>query len=338
MIYLEKHNIQLSTPEISSLWKTYIQNTATLCITKHFIHYVQDSEIKPLLKEQANLSEKFAEKAKSIFDKEGLPVPKGFSDEDLNLSAPPLYTDLYGLSFVYRLNQMVLSDYATMATKVAREDIVEYFYDCIKYTAKLYKKALNLMLSKGIYDRPPKINYPDRAEFISKPDSLLDIWIGERRPLNALELGEIFYIIERNYIGLLLLMGFIQVTKDKEIKEFLIKGKDLAQKQIDIFNKILYEEEHLGNIPVSIEVTDSTISPFSDRLMMFLVATTISTGIYLAAYALSVSMRKDLAAHYSSIMIKIMRYGGEGTKIMINRGWMEQPPQAFDRVAALKET
>jgi hypothetical protein len=203
-------------------------------------------------------------------------------------------------------------------------------------TAKLYKKALNLMLSKGLYDRPPKISYPDEVEFIDKRDSLFDMWLGERRPLNAFELGEIFYIIERNYIGLLLLMGFIQVMKDKEIKEFLINGKGLAQKQIDIFNKILKEEEHLGNIPVSMEVKDSTISPFSDRLIMFLVSTTITTGIYLSAYAMSVSMRKDLIAHYTSIIAQIMRYGGEGIKIMINRGWMEQPPQASDRVAVLK--
>jgi hypothetical protein len=32
-----------------------------------------------------------------------------------------------------------------------------------------------------------------------------------------------------------------------------------------------------------------------------------------------------------------MKYGEEGLKIMVNRGWMEQPPQAFDRVALLKE-
>ncbi|MDF2530469.1 MAG: putative sugar isomerase [Clostridia bacterium] len=334
---MEKHNISLTTPEISSLWKTYIQQTATLCVVNHFMQHVQDSEIKPLLEEQANFLKNFIKKAKTIFNEENFPIPKGFTQEDQNLSAPALFTDIYGLSFIYRLNQMNLSDYATIVTKVARQDIVAYFYDCMELTAKLYKKALNLMLSKGIYDRPPKISYPDKAELIEKRDSLLDIWIGDPRPLNAFELGEIFYIIERNYIGILLLMGFIQVTKDKEIKKFLLDGKELAQKQIDIFNKVLKEEEHLGNIPVSIEVTDSTISPFSDRLIMFLIATTVTTGIYLAAYALSVSMRKDLAAHYTSIIVDILKYGGDGLKIMVNRGWMEQPPQAFDRVAALKK-
>lgn len=333
---MEEHNIELTTPEISSLWKTYLQNTSTLCVVKHFIQHVQDSEIKPLLDEQATLLQEFIEKNKNIFNEERFPIPKGFSDNDLNLSAAALYTDLYGLSFVYRFNQMALSDYATIATKVARRDVVEFFYYCMESTASLYKKALALMLSKGIYDRPPKISYPDKIEYMDKQDSLIEVWLGERRPLNAFELGEIFYTIERNYIGLLLLMGFIQVMKDKEIKEFLIKGKHLAEKQIDIFNKILKKEEHLGNIPVSMEVTDSTVSPFSDRLIMFLVSTTITSGIYLSGYAMSVSMRKDLVAHYISITTDILKYGGEGLSIMVNRGWMEQPPQAFDRVAALK--
>lgn len=333
---MKEHNIELTTPEISGLWKTYLQNTATLCFIKHFIQFVQDLEIKPLLEEQRYLLEKFNEDVRSIFIEENFPIPKGFSDEDVDLSAPALYTDLYGLSFVYRFNQMSLSDYATTATKVARKDVVDFFYNCMQSTAAIYKKALNLMLSKGIYDRPPKMNYPDKAEFIEKKDSILDIWFGEKRPLNAFELGEIFYIIERNYIGILLLMGFIQVVKDKELKNYLIKGKELAQKQIDIFNKVLKDEEHLGNIPVSMEVKDSIISPFSDRLMMFMISSTITTGIYLAAYAVSVSMRKDLAAHYISIIIEIMKYGEEGLKIMVDRGWMEQPPQAFDRVAAIK--
>jgi hypothetical protein len=212
------------------------------CIVKYFIHNIQDSEIKPILDEQANVLQRLTEKIIRIFNEERFPIPKGFSAEDVNLSTPALYTDLFTLSFVYRFNQMSLGDYATIATKVAREDVVEFFYDCMDSSAKLFKEALNLMLSKGIYDRPPKISYPDEIEFVTKRDSLINIWLGERRPLNVLELGEIFYTIERNYIGLLLLIGFIQVMKDKEIKKFLIKGKELAEKQIDIFNKILKDE------------------------------------------------------------------------------------------------
>ncbi|KGK92035.1 sugar isomerase [Desulfosporosinus sp. HMP52] len=330
---MKEHHISLTTPEIAGLWKTYMQNTSNLCVFKHFEPYIQDSEIKPLVIEQINLLQKFTAKITEIFSNENFPVPQGFSDEDINLSAPALYTDLYGLSYVYRFNQIVFSDYAVTITKVARTDVVEFFYECLNLSGALFKKALTLMLSKGIYDRPPKMPYPHQVEFIKKRDSLIETWFGEHRPLNAMELGEIFYIIERNYIGILMLMGFIQVMQDREIKDYLLKGKDLAEKQIDIFNKILKDEEHLGNMPVSMEVTDSTVSPFSDKLIMFLISTSASAGIYLCAYAMSLSMRKDLAVHYAALMVEISRYGEEGMKLMIERGWMEQPPESFDRAA-----
>ncbi|MDR3540211.1 MAG: DUF3231 family protein [Desulfosporosinus sp.] len=328
---MKEQHINLTTPEIASLWKTYMQNTSNLYVFKHFQHYMQDPEIKPLVKEQMYLLQKSTDEIIEIFTNENFPIPKGFSDNDFDLSAPALYTDLYGLSYVYRFNQMVFSDYATTITKVAREDIVEFFYECLNLSGALFKKSLNLMLSKGIYDRPPKMPYPRQIEFIQKRESLLGTWFGKHRLLNAMELGEIFYIIERNYIGMLMLMGFIQVMHDKEIKDYLIRGKDLAQKQIDIFSKILKEEQHLGSLPVSMEVTDSTISPFSDKLIMFLVATSVTAGIYLCAYAMSLSFRKDLALHYATLMVEIMSYGEEGMKILIERGWMEQPPLSFDR-------
>lgn len=328
-----KHNIDLTTPEIAGLWKNYLQSTAVLCFMKHSAQYIQDEEIKPLVKEQIqDLSDNIA-KTVQIFVDENYPIPEGFSDLDVDLAAPPLYTDLYALSFIYRYNQMGLSDYGITLSKVARKDVVAFFHQLLKSTTQIYLKALDLMLSKGIYDRPPKISYPAKVNFISQQDSFLEAWLGDARPLNVFELGEIFYTIERNYIGLLLLMGFIQVVKDKEIKEYLIKGKKLAEKQIEIFNKVLKEEEEIGNIPVSMEVTASTTSPFSDRLIMFFIAITAATGFYLVAFSLSATMRKDLVAKYALLMPEILAYGGEGANIMINRGWLEQPPQAVDRKA-----
>ncbi|WP_078381715.1 DUF3231 family protein [Sutcliffiella halmapala] len=328
---MREHNIQLTTPEIAALWTSYIQNSATMCFYKHFLQQLEDSEIKNVVKDALYLEEIYNKEIKKIFEKEGFPTPDGFTDKDVDLSAPPLYTDLFALSFVYRVGQMLVPFYATILTKVARKDIVEYFDECMRTSTKLYKKSLQLMLSKGIYDRPPKIPYPKEVEYLVVPPTLLEGWFGDKRPLNVLELGEIFYVIERNYIGLVMLMGLIQVTKDKEIKGFFLKGKKLAEKQVELFNKVLKEEEHFGNIPVSIEVTNSTVSPFSEKLLMFLITTTTSAGIYLLSYAMSISIRKDIAAHYSILMAEIAKYGGEGLEIMINRGWMEQPPQSIDR-------
>lgn len=329
---MEQHNIQLTTPEITALWTTYIQNSATVCFYKHFLQHIQDLEIKPIVEEALELEHSYIKKIENIFIEERFPIPKGFSDKDIDLSAPALFTDLFALSFVYRVGQMTVPNYATILTKIARTDVVELFDECMRTRTDLYKKSLYLMLSKGIYDRPPKISYPKEVEYVQNQQSLLDTWFGDKKSLNSLELGEIFYTVERNYIGVLLLMGLIQVMKDKEIKDYLLKGKKLAEKQIDTFNKILRKEEQLGTIPVSLEVTDSTVSPFSNKLITFLISSTTASGIYLMAYSMSTSMRKDLVTHYILLMAEITNYGGDGLELMINRGWMEQPPHAINKM------
>ncbi len=97
----------------------------------------------------------------------------------------------------------------------------------------------------------------------------------------------------------------------------------MSEKQINIFNTLLREEDLLEISPVTMEVTDSTISPFSDKLIMFLITTTTATSIPLIAHAMSVSMRKDLAIHYARIIAEIIHYEEIGVNILINRGWME---------------
>jgi hypothetical protein len=330
-LQLEQHKVDLTTPEMTALWTTYIQNTATICFCQHFLIHMKDAEINPLVEETLNLSNTYIKEITDIFTKEQFPIPKGFSEKDVDLSVPPLYSNLFALSFVYRIGQINVNYYGSVLTKVARNDVVQLFENILLTTIQLYKKSLSLMLSKGVYDRPPKMPYPHKVEYMEKEQSLLEVWLGDKRPLNALELGEIFYTIERNYIGLILLIGLIQVTKDKEIKEYLIKGKRLAEKQVEILNKVLKADGQFGNIPVSMEVTDSTVSPFSERLILFLISTTTSTGIYLLGYALSVSMRKDLVAHYVKLIGEIMIYDGEGLDLLIKRGWMEQPPQSIKR-------
>ncbi|WP_354315589.1 DUF3231 family protein [Priestia megaterium] len=62
--------------------------------------------------------------------------------------------------------------------------------------------------------------------------------MGKKRPLNAVELTEIFFNIERNYFSVLLCMGWLQVLKDKEIKNYIKDGIEISEKQINFFNEL----------------------------------------------------------------------------------------------------
>ncbi|OHR73221.1 hypothetical protein HMPREF3291_19960 [Bacillus sp. HMSC76G11] len=125
-----------------------------------------------------------------------------------------------------------------------------------------------------------------------------------------------------------MLKWLIQSIKDKEVKKYLLKAKDLAQKQIDVFNLLLKKEGHLGTIPVSLEVTDSDVCPFSEKLIMFMITASTGAAISLIGHSLSLSMRRDVAAHYLLSMKDIMFFVEDGTKLMIERGWLERPLQS----------
>lgn len=65
----------------------------------------------------------------------------------MDLSAPPLYSNLFALSFVYRVCQVNLAFFATNTTKVARNDAVSFFTTGLESVTNFYKLSLNLMLA-----------------------------------------------------------------------------------------------------------------------------------------------------------------------------------------------
>lgn len=327
---MQNNDIRLSSTEITGLWVTYLNDSASSVFLKYFLQHTKDQEIIPIVKEALDVSHKHLELIKKIFMEENFPIPEGFSEKDLDLSSPPLFYDIFSLSFVYGMTRIALLNYGGMTSNVVRDDILDFFSSALVSTKDLYNKSVRLMISKGIYDRPPKVPYPKKVEFIEK-QSFLAGWFGERRPLNTIEITELFFNIERNYFGVLLAQGFIQVIKDKEINDYVKRGKELAEKQINIFNNLLMEENLLGTVPVSMEVTDSTISPFSEKLIMFFISILNASSMNYIGHALSTSLRRDLATHHLRLLSELMQFAEDGINIMINRGWMEKPPHAPDR-------
>lgn len=326
---MKEKNIRLSSTELAGLWATYMQETMAVCFMKHLRKYQYDEEIIPILQKALEMSQIHIKQIQKIFQMENIPSPHGFSDKDVDLSAPPLFHELFSLSFVYSMNRMAMVNYSFITAGVARMDVREFFTNCLNGSTDLFNESATLMLKKGIYDRPPMISYPKKVEYI-KDASLLSGYISKKRPINALELNEIFYNTVRNNFGSILCLGLLQVVSDKEIKKYIKKGKELCDKQNKLFNEILLEEEFLGSSPVSMEVTDSTTSPFSERLIVMLFHSLNQMDVTLLGHSLSLSMRGDLSTHFSKLILEVLKYGQEGFKLMVHRGWMEQPPQATD--------
>ncbi|MGO0061478.1 DUF3231 family protein [Brevibacillus fluminis] len=328
-------NIEFSCTEIGGLWGSYIQESMAVCFLTYLLHHLQDGQIVPLAEEALKISQDRVEKIKHFFLAENFPIPTGFSDGDVNLAAPPLFHDTFTLSFIYMMNRLEMINFAFTASNNVRLDVLDFFNECIHTSTELFGKAVRMMLEKGIYDRPPKMNYPTKNEYVQKT-SFIDGIIGTKRPLNALELSEIFFNIERNYFSVILMLGFAQVMEDKQLKHAIIRGKKISEQQIELFNSLLMQEELLGTVPVSMEVTASTVSPFSDKFIMSIINVLNSVDILLISRALSLSMRADLTSHYAKIIANVMAYAKDTFDIMVERKWLEQPPLTTDRNQLLK--
>ncbi|MEK5441283.1 MULTISPECIES: DUF3231 family protein [unclassified Fredinandcohnia] len=334
---MEKHNIRLSSAEISGLWTTLIQASMTICLIKYFLHHLKDEEIKPLLNESFQIYSGQMKEIKQIFSDENIPLPDIFSDEDINLSAPPLFYDPFSLTFVYSMSRMNMINFSFITSSVAREDIRLLFSKCLSDATTQYNKATELMLNKGLYDRPPMVVYPTENEYIEKKSYLTRL-IGDKRPLNVLEITDMFFNIERNYFAIVLCMGFLQVVKDKEIFDFISEGKQISEKQVTFINDLLKQENLMGTTSIPMEVTGSTVSPFSDKLIVTLFHALNSIDITLLGHAQGLSMRADLVAFYSKTIGEIFLYAAKGFGILVNRKWIQEPPATIDRLKLQKHS
>nr|WP_281064446.1 DUF3231 family protein [Cytobacillus eiseniae] len=154
---------------------------------------------------------------------------------------------------------------------------------------------------------------------------------GDKRALTSIEISHLFLNIQTNAIGKALMIAFAQTTKDEEVKQFLVKGKKMAQKHVDIFSDYLKKESIPAPMIWDTAVTNTTTHVFSDKLVMFHVSAMIAAGIGNYGMAMAVSPRRDIGLKYASLIPEIALYAEDGANILIKHGWMEEPPQADDR-------
>jgi hypothetical protein len=65
--------------------------------------------------------------------------------------------------------------------------------------------------------------------------------------------------------------------------------------------------------------------------MMYHTSTAVTIAIDNCGAGLSMSFRSDVAVEFSQLIGRIGKYGKDGIRIMIEQGWMEEPPMATDR-------
>jgi hypothetical protein len=323
-------NIELDAAELGNLFTTYLNNTMSKCVFTYFIQEINDEDIKSIAEESLKIANNCIDRVKAIYQSVNHPIPQGFTAEDVNTNASKLFSDTFVLSYLRFNSHFALLSYSAALVTSARADVRTFFSDCVLDTRDLYNKVQDLLLSKGLFVRPPSIPIPDKLDFVHK-QSYLSGFLGDKRPVNAVEIGNIYAAIETNVIGSSLALGFSQVTKDRKIKDHCIKGMNIAKDNIETFSKLL--EKDFLNAPTSwnISVTTSTESPFSDKLISFHMSALSAYGI--ARYGLSASQcfRSDVTLSFVKAAASASMYGKDWVDIILDNAWLERIPEAADR-------
>ncbi|MGI8384116.1 DUF3231 family protein [Robertmurraya sp. P23] len=200
---------------------------------------------------------------------------------------------------------------------------------------EVYNRRIDILLEKGLYTRPPNISTPHGVDYV-KNQNFMKSWLGERRPLNVIEISQIHFNLEKTILAKAVVLAFSQVVKSKKSKKFLSDTVMLANKHIDEFNA-KFQEDNLP-VPSSWEdqITNSTDSPFSDRLIMFHCGFLYQSALAYYGSGMAVSMRPDLTAQFEKIIMEVLKSAGKWAD-MIKNGWLEQTPQTDDRGALVHQ-
>jgi hypothetical protein len=324
------HDTRLTSGELAGLWGQYINDTAATSVLTYFLANVEDAETRKIIEIALQSAQSHVTEISEIFLQEKFPIPFGFTEKDVNMEAPRLFSDPFYL--LYLKNMSVLGMTAnTMAIGLgAKSDIVSFHKKVLSDAVSLQKMSSAVLLEKGLYIRPPYIPQPEKTEMVHK-QSFLGNLIGGQRPLTAIEISHLFLNIQTNVIGKDMMMAFAQVAKRNEVKQYLLRGKKIASKQIDIFSQILLENDLPAAMVWDSVVTDSTTPTFSDKLLMFHVTAMSAAGVGNYGAAMAASPRRDIGLKYARLLTEIAFYAEEGANIMIDHGWLEKPPQAPDR-------
>jgi Protein of unknown function (DUF3231) len=327
----DKSMLKLTTAEITSLWGAYMNDSSIVCKFSHFLAQVEDKETMPLIQKALDIARGNLETLTEIFKKEDYKLPKGFSiSNDVDISAPRLYSDTYVLNYLHNATQIALQGYSLNLSLAVRSDIFSYFNECTIQLTTFLREVKELLLDKGLYIRSPYLPKQDHIDIVHK-ENFLTGFFGEKRPLLVTEITNFYHNYQRNALGVATLIGFSQVAQSREVVEYLIRGKEIAKKHCEVFDSFLKK----GDIPVPTtwdsEVTESTAYTYSDKLMMFYTTALTALGVGYYGSGLAMSPRRDIGVMYSRLSGEILKYAEDGAEIMIKNGWLEQPPMAPDR-------
>lgn len=323
------HTEQLTSSELSGLWATYLSDSLLECVYTYFISSSEDADIKTILLRTLDIARKHKTEKTVIFQKEGHVIPLGFTNSDIHVNAPKLFTDEYLLSYTKQALQGALGAYSSIIPHTFRKDIREHFLSANTDALELYDELTDLMQSKGLSITSPIIPYLKEIDMVEKK-KFFNGWFGKERPLTSIEITQLYSNTLSNDLGVLLMKGFSQCAKKEELRNLFTEGKELGKKHVNRFSKYLQNADLPVPTTNETSVLNVTDSPFSDKLMLTHTTAIITNSIGYYGIAISQCSRTDLIKDFSESLIEAGTFAAKAGALLVENGWLESPPHAED--------
>lgn len=330
-------NPHITSSELGTLWNTYIGISSRLMIFDFLKDKTTDSEIKSILisytDDLKNLKNEFAK----LFINEKTAVPLAFNEQDINREVPPLFNDIFHIIFLRQMMKLTFGFngvYLGISFNKEVQNLLRLDFDA---TYKYYTWTTDYLLKKGVLAKPPLVTMPTEIEFIEDTSYMSGFNIlSAKRALNTIEVGYIYDSLDFNSFFMNLLSGFAQVAKEDEVKKYFKDGMEMAKKNIEKVSNLLLKNNIEPSTTRCGKASDSTTSPFSDKIMMYITSLITTTPLSYSGLGTPFSFRSDLPLFLGVITKNFFQYSKEGGKLMIKFKWMEEPPQMEDRYKLMK--
>ncbi|WP_257984449.1 DUF3231 family protein [Neobacillus cucumis] len=182
----------LTAAELSALWLQYMGDSMAICVYKYFLNIVENKQINLILESALQLAESHITKIKEFLESANFQVPLGFTENDVNVNAPRLFSDQFLLFYSYIMTIHGLTAYSLAITNMERQDIQNYFFECMVTSKELFQKIMELAKEQPKFTSVPSIPSPHGTEFVESPGFISNL-IGDKRPLNGSEISTLFF-------------------------------------------------------------------------------------------------------------------------------------------------
>lgn len=323
-------NIKPTSTEIYHLWSTYIAYSMACAMQKHMTAKSQDPDLKNVLQNALDSSSRNIQRMEELFKTIQYPIPNAFGEKDVDINAPALFEEIYCVKYTRLMTKSILINHSRAFGDCTRSDFIDLFGIFIDDSRRIIRLADDVLLAKGLLQKSPTLSVPDKVDYIHDKNYYGSFW-GSGRPLNSMEINNIYTLINFKNAMKTLKLGFAQVVKSDKLKKHLIRGIKMAEKQLKVLGSMLKKERLPEPTAMDLWVTDSKESPYSERLMMFHVTITLAYIVSYYGLGLTNSLRKDVILSFSRLMLEVMDYIKDGTDLLIENGWMEKVPGTVDR-------